>query len=59
MKRRPRELAAYLYRELSFPTGCVLFTGTGIIPPDDFSLRSADRITINIHPIGTLTNVVE
>jgi 2-dehydro-3-deoxy-D-arabinonate dehydratase len=59
MKRRPRELAAYLYRELSFPVGCVLFTGTGIIPPDDFTLRSGDRITINIPPIGTLKNVVE
>ncbi len=59
MKRRPQELADYLYRELSFPTGCVLFTGTGIIPPDDFTLRSGDRITIDIPPIGTLTNTVE
>ncbi len=59
MKRRPQELADYLYRELTFPTGCVLFTGTGIIPPDDFTLRSGDRITIDIPPIGTLTNPVE
>ena len=59
MKRRPTELVDYLYRELSFPVGCVLFTGTGIIPPDDFTLRSGDRITIEIPPIGTLTNTVE
>ena len=59
MKRRPTELATYLYRELSFPVGCVLFTGTGIIPPDDFTLRSGDRITIEIPPIGMLTNTVE
>ena len=59
MKRRPQELADYLYRELTFPTGCVLLTGTGIIPPDDFTLHSGDRITIDIPPIGILTNTVE
>ncbi len=58
MKRRPQELVDYLFRELTFPTGCYLFTGTGVIPPDAFSLRSRDEITITIPPIGTLTNVV-
>ena len=58
MKRTPGELTAYLYRELTFPVGCLLFTGTGVIPPDDFTLRSGDRITIEIPPIGSLTNTV-
>ncbi|MEM9526923.1 MAG: fumarylacetoacetate hydrolase family protein [Bacteroidota bacterium] len=58
MKRQPEELAAYLYRELTFPVGCLLFTGTGVIPPDEFTLISGDEITITIPPIGTLRNVV-
>ncbi|MFK8161078.1 MAG: fumarylacetoacetate hydrolase family protein [Lewinella sp.] len=58
MKRQPEELVAYLFRELHFPTGAILFTGTGVIPPDEFTLHSGDRISITIPPIGTLTNVV-
>ena len=58
LKRQPQELAAYLFRELTFPTGCYLFTGTGIIPPDEFTLHAGDQITITIPPIGTLRNVV-
>jgi len=59
MRRRPEELVEYLYRETSFPTGCVLLTGTGIIPPDAFTLQSGDLVEITIEPIGTLTNAVE
>ncbi len=58
MKRRPDELAAYLFRELTFPHGAFLFTGTGIIPPDDFTLQTGDIITITIEDVGTLTNRV-
>jgi 2-dehydro-3-deoxy-D-arabinonate dehydratase len=58
-RRKPEELVEYLYRETSFPTGCVLLTGTGIIPPDEFTLRSGDRVEITIEPIGTLSNTVE
>lgn len=58
MKRQPDELAAYLFRELTFPQGAFLFTGTGIIPPDDFTLQSGDVVTIAIDGIGTLTNPV-
>jgi 2-dehydro-3-deoxy-D-arabinonate dehydratase len=58
MKRTPEELVAYLTRECSFPTGCVLLTGTGIVPDPDFSLRSGDEIRIGIEPIGTLVNTV-
>lgn len=58
MKRTPTELVEYLYRELEFPKGCLLMTGTGIVPPSDFSLRVEDEIRIMIEPIGTLINVV-
>jgi 2-dehydro-3-deoxy-D-arabinonate dehydratase len=59
MKRRPAELVEYLYRESSFPNGCILLTGTGIVPPDSFTLRSGDLIEIAIDGIGVLRNTVE
>ncbi len=59
MRRPLTELVAYLYRETSFPAGCVLFTGTGIVPPDGFALRSGDEIEITVPEIGTLRNRVE
>ena len=58
MKRRPEELVEYLYRANSFPYGCFLLTGTGIVPPDSFTLQAGDEIEITIPPIGTLTNTV-
>ena len=58
MKRQHTELVSFLFRECSFPNGCYLMTGTGIVPPDDFTLRSDDEISITIDGIGTLTNVV-
>ena len=58
MKRTPDELAGYLYHSSSFPYGCFLFTGTGIVPPDSFTLQQRDEIHIAIPPIGTLSNVV-
>lgn len=58
MRRTPEDLVAFLFRESSFPDGCILLTGTGVVPPDDFTLRSGDRIRITIAPIGTLENVV-
>ncbi len=59
MKRRPEELVEYLYRETSFPDGCILLTGTGIVPADTFTLQSNDEISISIAGIGTLQNSVE
>jgi 2-dehydro-3-deoxy-D-arabinonate dehydratase len=59
MRRKPEELVEFLYRETSFPQGCILLTGTGIIPPDDFTLKSGDLVEITIEPVGTLVNVVE
>jgi 2-dehydro-3-deoxy-D-arabinonate dehydratase len=58
MKRTPQELVGYLYRNNSFPRGCFLLTGTGIVPPDGFTLNPGDEIRITIPPIGTLANVV-
>jgi len=59
MKRKPDELLGFLFREMAFPTGVYLMTGTGIIPPSEFTLRSGDKIYITIEPIGTLVNTVE
>lgn len=58
MKRSPQELVEYLYRETSFPAGSVLLTGTGVVPPDDFTLRPGDEIRISVEPVGTLVNRV-
>ncbi len=58
LKRRPQELVDYLFRECSFPHGCLLMTGTGIIPDPDFTLAGGDEIRITIEPIGTLINYV-
>lgn len=58
LKRTPQELLGYLYRDNSFPHGCYLMTGTGIVPPDGFTLASGDTVAITIAPIGTLTNQV-
>jgi 2-dehydro-3-deoxy-D-arabinonate dehydratase len=58
MRRTHEELVEYLYRETSFPQGAVLLTGTGVVPPDDFTLQMGDEIAITIPPIGTLDNVV-
>lgn len=59
MRRTPDELVEYLFRETSFPQGVVLLTGTGLIPPDEFTLASGDRVRITIASIGELVNVVE
>lgn len=58
MKRRPEELVEYLYRDQTFPHGCFLLTGTGIIPPDSFTLQQGDQIEISIDGIGVLANHV-
>jgi 2-dehydro-3-deoxy-D-arabinonate dehydratase len=58
IKRKFSELAEYLFRDNSFPQGTFLLTGTGIVPPDEFTLRAGDEIRITIEPIGTLVNPV-
>ncbi|MDZ4286455.1 MAG: fumarylacetoacetate hydrolase family protein [Prosthecobacter sp.] len=56
LKRTPRELAGFLYRDNTFPGGAFLMTGTGIVPGDDFTLASGDVVHITIQGIGTLSN---
>lgn len=58
MKRRPQELVEYLYRDQIFPFGCFLLTGTGIVPPDSFTLVRGDMVRIGIDGIGELVNPV-
>jgi 2-dehydro-3-deoxy-D-arabinonate dehydratase len=58
LRRKPADLVEFLFREASFPVGCFLMTGTGIVPPSEFSLAAGDEISISIPPIGTLVNVV-
>lgn len=48
MKRSLEELAAYLGRELSFPYGAFLMTGTAIVPPDQFTLEARDVVHIQV-----------
>lgn len=58
LKRKPETLVEFLFRNNSFPSGCFLLTGTGIVPPDSFTLQQGDEIRISITQIGTLTNYV-
>lgn len=58
MARSPKELVEWLGRENEFPHGVLLLTGTGIVPPDDFTLKPGDQVDIEIDGIGTLSNPV-
>jgi 2-dehydro-3-deoxy-D-arabinonate dehydratase len=58
MARTFTELISWLGKETSFPHGAILLTGTGIVPPDDFTLAAGDAVHIDIAGIGRLTNVV-
>ena len=59
MKRSFEELIDWLGRETSFPNGAILLTGTGLVPPDDFTLAVGDVVHIDIAGIGRLTNPVQ
>jgi 2-dehydro-3-deoxy-D-arabinonate dehydratase len=58
MKQSFENLREHLFRHNSFPHGCYLMTGTGIVPTDDFALQPGDEISITIDAVGTLMNVV-
>jgi len=57
MNRKLEELVAYLYRELDFPQGAFLLTGTGIVPPEQFTLALGDRVTVTVGDL-TLINAI-
>jgi len=59
LKRKPQELVDWLYRDQSFPDGCFLLTGTGIVPDAPFTLLPGDEVAIEIDGIGRLTNPVK
>ncbi len=52
------DLVDYLGRDQRFEAGCVLLTGTGIVPPSDFTLQDGDEVSIRIDGIGLLENPV-
>jgi 2-dehydro-3-deoxy-D-arabinonate dehydratase len=58
IKRPLPSLAEWLFRDNSFPDGCYLMTGTGVVPPDAFTLAAGDEIRITLEPVGTLVNTV-
>jgi 2-dehydro-3-deoxy-D-arabinonate dehydratase len=58
IKRELTTLVEFLYRDNVFPNGSFLFTGTGIVPPDSFTLHVGDEVRIAIDGIGTLVNTV-
>ncbi len=59
LKRTPEELAGWLFKEEAFPNGCYMMTGTGIVPPDEFTLDAGDEVRITIGGIGTLVNTMD
>ena len=59
LKRSLEELVEYLYRELDFPNGALLMTGTGVVPGTNFTLTAGDVVKISIQGIGELENTVE
>jgi len=58
MARSFEELVSWLGRETSFPDGAVLLTGTGIVPPDSFTLAAGDEVVIEVAGIGKLASRV-
>jgi 2-dehydro-3-deoxy-D-arabinonate dehydratase len=58
MKRSLRELADWLTRDNPVPPGSVLLTGTGLVPPDDYTLEPGHTVEIEIDGIGLLSNTV-
>lgn len=58
IKRSFDSLAEFLFRCQNFPHGAVLLTGTGVVPPDNFTLAAGDRVRIRISGVGTLENPV-
>ncbi len=58
MKRKCEELNDWLHKSNDIPDGTTVMTGTGTIPPEDFTLKEGDEISISIENIGTLENTV-
>jgi 2-dehydro-3-deoxy-D-arabinonate dehydratase len=59
MKQTFENLREHLFHHNSFPNGCYLMTGTGVVPPNDFTLQPGDEMSITIDGVGTLTNTIQ
>lgn len=51
MKRTLSELTEYLTRELDFPNGVFLMTGTCLVPDGEFTLQPNDVVIIQVGPL--------
>jgi 2-dehydro-3-deoxy-D-arabinonate dehydratase len=58
MRRTPHELAGWVVRDNPVPAGSVLLTGTGLVPPDDYTLEPGHVVSVAIDGIGMLVNTV-
>jgi 2-dehydro-3-deoxy-D-arabinonate dehydratase len=58
LKRSPEELVGYLVRDQRFPDGCMLMTGTGVVPDDSFTLEPGDVVRITLGDLAPLVNTV-
>ena len=58
MKRSPIELAEWVVRDNPLAPGSILLTGTGLVPPDDYTLEPGHTVEIEIDGIGVLRNTV-
>ena len=58
MRRSPRELVRWVTRDNPLPPGSVLLTGTGLVPPDDYTLAPGHTVAIEVLGIGELVNTV-
>jgi 2-dehydro-3-deoxy-D-arabinonate dehydratase len=58
MKRTFEDLVAALFEELSHPAGAVLLTGTGVVPPDAFTLQDGDYVRIAVEGVGVLEHAI-
>jgi 2-dehydro-3-deoxy-D-arabinonate dehydratase len=59
MRRSPHELAAWATRDNPIPPGSVLLTGTGLVPPDEYTLEAGHTVAIEIPGVGELVNTVQ
>jgi 2-dehydro-3-deoxy-D-arabinonate dehydratase len=59
LHRSPQDLVSWLFQARDFPRGVVLLTGTGVVPPPDFTLAEGDEVRIAVTDLGELVNVVE
>ncbi|WP_233551014.1 fumarylacetoacetate hydrolase family protein [Amnibacterium setariae] len=56
--RTAEDLGAWLFAAMPFPAGAVLLTGTGIVPPESFTLAAGDVVRVTIDRVGVLENPV-